>query len=728
MGLFSSRVLWNGIIRMFVFWLILSGVVYAASLVLPFLNLALISQTIDLAVRGQLEGLSSQAFAFALATLIATTALGFVVAYFLMHVVLIRLAITDARRQITRQRTSIEFAERFDVIDRRLSHHPLIGQAWRAFDQTTFRRTDSEQIQTTVRPGTLINIGNARERLTGLKMMGSVPGYFVGIGLFLTFIGLVLALQQASAAVSSSNADGMQAATRQLLKVATFKFATSIAGLGSSIVLSIFFRIYTVWIESAFDRFNHALEDRLRFVSSQSIAWNMHESLAAQLTELKQINSADFFARMGENISPQIQTAFTSAMAPVTKSIDEAVSRLAQSSQTGVEDLVNQFTENLHVGAGAELRELTTTLQGMRDSLAETQSGIGRTGEDFGRRMSEAAENLSRMVADAGRRMDESSELNRTGLAEVVAALRETFERANQTMDRQLSGSAIGASDKIEEAMSRVMAKLEAQVGQFRDGLGSFHEGMTRQLTETNSQVSLAHKVAIDAVTTSSTEAANALRNGLAGAMQSIRTDFDGFTNTVRDVEIAISAQVSALRDATDQTRRAADAFGGTAQDVRSATGPLLQSGEKIANATLGMSSAVANDSERISSTIVDANTRLTDSVAKSVASFEGGQQAAAEVAASIRGHIDQLATIWAAYSEKFERVDEDLGAAIDDLGEAVTTQGEQLAKFASQVDEGFSKAISNLNPFLEDLKSNTDDLGDAVADLKAAFMRQAAE
>jgi hypothetical protein len=51
----------------------------------------------------------------------------------------------------------------------------------------------------------------------------------------------------------------------------------------------------------------------------------MNESLSAQLTELKQINSADFFARMGEKISPQIQSAFTTAMAPVTASINNAV-------------------------------------------------------------------------------------------------------------------------------------------------------------------------------------------------------------------------------------------------------------------------------------------------------------------------------------------------------------------------------------------------------------------
>jgi hypothetical protein len=243
----------------------------------------------------------------------------------------------------------------------------------------------------------------------------------------------------------------MQIATRQLLRVATFKFATSIAGLGSSIVLSIFFRTYTVLIEAAFDRFNHELGDRLHFTSSQSIAWDMNEALGAQLTELKQINSADFFARIGEKISPQIRSAFTNAMAPVTASIDNAVSRLADSSQTGVAELVNQFTETLHVGAGAELRELTGTLQNMRGALLEAQGGIGRTGDDFGRRMTEAAENLNRLIADAGHRMNESSEQSRIALMDVVGALRETFERANQKVDSQLGVAATSASGKLEE-------------------------------------------------------------------------------------------------------------------------------------------------------------------------------------------------------------------------------------------------------------------------------------
>jgi uncharacterized protein YukE len=728
MRLFSSRVLWNGAFRLVFFWLIVSGTVYAASLAIPILDFSLIFETLSRALNGQLEGLSSQAFAFALALLISAIALGFLFAYFIMHAVLINLAVADARRSITRERTGIEFAENFDAIHQQLSKHPVIGQAWRAFDQTTFRKAGSAEIQTTIRPGALINIGNARERLVGLKMMGSVPGYFVGIGLFLTFIGLVLALQQASAAVNSSDAGGMQIATRQLLRVATFKFATSIAGLGSSIVLSILFRAYTVFIEAAFDRFNHELEDRLHFTSSQSIAWDMNEALSAQLTELKQINSADFFARMGEKISPQIQSAFTNAMAPVTASIDNAVSRLADSSQTGVSELVNQFTETLHVGAGAELRELTGTLEHMRGALLEAQGGIGRTGDDFGRRMSEAAENLNRLVTDAGRRMNESSEQSRTALMDVVGALRETFERANQKVDSHLGVAATSASGKLEEAMTRVMAKLESQVESFREGLGSFHQGMSRQLTETNSQVVAAQAGAVSAVAAASAEAANALQTGLAAAMESIRGELDSFASTIRGVEVGMASQVNALRDATDQTRLAADAFGGTAQDIRSASTPLLQSGEKIAGATLSLTTTIASVSERISVSVADANTKLADSVTKSVASFESGQRSASEFAESLRGHIDQLSTVWAGYSEKFDRVDEDLGKAIGDLAEAVSTQGQQLANYASQVDEGFAKAISRLNPFLEELKSNTEDFGDAVSELKVVLLPQAAE
>jgi uncharacterized protein YukE len=196
----------------------------------------------------------------------------------------------------------------------------------------------------------------------------------------------------------------------------------------------------------------------------------------------------------------------------------------------------------------------------------------------------------------------------------------------------------------------------------------------------------------------------------------------EAFASTIRSVELGMTSQVTALRDATDQTRLAADAFGATAQDVRSASAPLLQSGEKIAGATQSLTTAVFGASERISVSVVDSNAKLAESVTRSVASFEVGQRSAADFAGMLGAHIGQLSTVWTGYSEKFERVDEELGKAIGDLSEAVSTQGQQLVSYASKVDENFATAISRLNPFLEELKSNTEELGESVSDLKVAL------
>ena len=107
MRLFSSRLLWSGVICFVLFWAIVSATVYAISLKFPILDFPLIHETIGIAfATGHLEGLSSQDFAFALAAMIGTVALGLAVAYFIMHVVLISLAIFDASQPVTRARSS----------------------------------------------------------------------------------------------------------------------------------------------------------------------------------------------------------------------------------------------------------------------------------------------------------------------------------------------------------------------------------------------------------------------------------------------------------------------------------------------------------------------------------------------------------------------------------------------------------------------------------------------
>src|SRR5471030_330150 len=71
------------------------------------------------------------------------------------------------------------------------------------------------------------------------RFFAAVHGYFIGVGLLLTFIGLVAALKFAAAGVASPDIAVAKQALNSLLSAASFKFMTSIAGLGCSLLLSV---------------------------------------------------------------------------------------------------------------------------------------------------------------------------------------------------------------------------------------------------------------------------------------------------------------------------------------------------------------------------------------------------------------------------------------------------------------------------------------------------------
>ena len=527
--------LWTGWVRVPAFLAIVVGLLALLDFAHTPFDWGLIVATMRRAFGGDIAGISTQAFAFSLAFFLAFLAVALAVAFLVFDVIPVCLSIAHARRQVEAASDHAAFAGGRGALSDRLERHPLIGHAWRQFEATWVEDEDHRgAVQSTVRPQSYLNIGVARDRLFGLKMINSVPGYFVGIGLLLTFIGLVLALYKAAAAASSSDAGAMQVATRELLQVATFKFSTSIAGLGASILLSILFRIYAVAIEASFGRLCHAVEARLRYVPPQTFSARMTRSLDGQLAELKAITSGDFFARMGQELGPQIQAAFQSAVQPMSASIDAAVGRMAENSQNGMSDLISQFTEGVQNGAGSELRELTGTLQTLQASLAGAQSGMNASSEDFGRRMGNAADGLQRLITEAGKRLDDSSERSRAALADVVDQLRQSFDQARRTVDEGVAQAATGVSDRVEEVMGRVLRRLEQQVGAFGTGLGSFQEGIAAQIDRNAEAVAAAQRSAVEAVGAVAVEAAEALRRGLLEAMHGVAEEVDRLSHAMQ--------------------------------------------------------------------------------------------------------------------------------------------------------------------------------------------------
>jgi len=87
---------------------------------------------------------------------------------------------------------------------------------------------------------------------------------FVGVGLLLTFFGLVSALFFATQGIAQgTDFNQTQNALRDLLHAASFKFYTSVAGLAASIALSLLVRSGIGVVEGGFDSLSQALEIQL---------------------------------------------------------------------------------------------------------------------------------------------------------------------------------------------------------------------------------------------------------------------------------------------------------------------------------------------------------------------------------------------------------------------------------------------------------------------------------
>lgn len=697
-----------GFLRFALFWVIPVFVVAATELYFPLVDYRLATSTIGDAIHGNIDLVSEPAFAYALAAILACFAAGLGIAFYVLYVMPVLVALWRATRLVSaaqgreQRRADIrkDFAAKFEGLSQRLERNWLIGHAWIEFEETLFDKDSERAIGNTVRPQVFFNAGVARERLGALKMMNAVPGYFVGIGLLLTFVGLVFALYKAGTAAGAGDADIMAAEMADLLRIATFKFSTSIAGLSASIALSIVFRWFFVLIEGAFGRFNAALERGFLYAAPQAISMEISRTMRDQLVQLKDITQGEFFARMGSEIAPRLNAAIADAMAPVTEQIGNAVGNLSASSQDGVQKMLESFTNQLQHGAGTEMRELAATLKQLQMSMVEMQGGLRGSGDDFSAKLSEAADNMNRMVERAGQSFEASSGQSRDALTAVVETLRQTMEKANAEVDASLGAAAGGASAKLEAAMGLVMEKLDRQVGQIGESLSAMQRTMGEQGDHARQQIeaSVSHSAEIqksalaDLQETVGTVSAQ-LRNAVEEALASVGQRFGELSTSMRAIEGALTSQKVALEATAGEARKTAQAFGESATSVRAATAPLMAVSDKFSGAT----------------------ERMATGVEATLEALESARDAISSLAAGLGATNEKSGAFWASFTTKFDTVDTALGRAVETLSRSTSEQQDRLQSHVQGVDQGLSEAIGKLSPFLAQIKDSAEAIADSL-------------
>ena len=574
------------------------------------------------------------------------------------------------RKWVTQYADAHRFAEDFDGISQRLERDGLIGHAWTEFRETVMRpEAEPPVVQNTVRPHSFINAQHLQDHNLALRFMPHLPNYFVGVGLLLTFVGLIAALDFATASVGG-DIDQAIGGLEKLLKAATFKFWTSVAGLGMSILLSMLFRFYSKLVEGAYVKFCDAVERRMQFVTPQAIFADMRDLEQEQLGETKKINSEVAFTignSINENLNQNLPPALQSALQPVTDAVQQTSDAIVNRNTEGVDAMVDKFANTLESSTGAHMKAISETLENLQSTLSAMQGSMDSSSDEFARRMAEGAERLDSTMREMSSAVSDLVQQMRTQVNEAGASITSELE---QTLGRIAEQSEAAAQNLATQGQSASRA--------FADNV----ETAARSLQES-----------AEANAKASTRTAEDVRKQLETAVTSMESSVARLSERLQQVDASLGTQAQAFDDIVAQEKAVSQNLQTATSQLRDGVQPWQEAGRTLAQTT-----------QQAETTITEATRQLNAAV-----------ETAQSLSESLSNVSERLKQSWESYQSRFEQVDEDLEKAFGKITEAVDTQQRRLQEFVKELDQSFTQATNNLNGTISSISETTDDLNETL-------------
>ena len=520
--------------------------------------------------------------------------------------------------------------------------------AWREFHETLIDETSSP-IRNTNRPSAYFQ--RAAPRQTDLVFWSNV---FVGVGLILTFFGLVVALNTAAQGMQGDVAHSKEALT-QLLVVAGAKFFTSIAGLLASLMLR--------FAEHRLSRATYAqteeicalLERGMLYIPPQRLASEQLDVLREQRDELKTFNS-DLALQIGERVGAQFQQV----MAPVNASL----ATLNDSMNMMSEGMGQSAAKAIAEASGGELRALGQTLGALGERLDTLSATVGSSGDEAARQIRAAGEDFARAAADIRAAFQTLVE-RVDGLG---AKLADQGDAAAKVQEQALSRLQEG----ILETLNRSNEALVEAVTALRSAGGEAAEAMQRELGTALAAGVAESQRTFRAVIEESGEGLKATSVGLSQAGAGMRTAFEGLTKRVDDLgeKLTLNNEAAAAAQSDTLQRMLHALETAEAQSKRSMTEAVKALQDAGSEATITLQREVG--------------AALTSGVAESLRAFRSAMEEAGE---GLRATSAGLAR---AVGEAAERV-EQAGAGFQRSGEGAARTAEAMEGVAGQ-----ARAVGN--------------------------------
>lgn len=309
-----------------------------------------------------------------------------------------------------------------------------LATLWQEFDESLIKSTNPHTGQVEIRNSIDAEyFFNKHSLLThlGTKFYASIPSLLLGIGLIGTFVGLFYGLVQ----LNMDDADTLKESMRTLIHAAGVKFASSIWGLGLSLLFTFYEKRAEGKLEKQIDDIQWLVniaftrktaEQSLAVMEAQSIAQTEQlQSLSISLTEDSVNKLSDALGQkiketLEESIGKPIQTLTANMGGSAEQTLYQRLDALAGGMSDGfseaMRNLMTQMVDEIRGVAGADAQQLQDTLQGLATTLAGLQTSL----------------------INSANQTQQATDTTLTALNTALESIEQTMSRQTQSMDKSM--------------------------------------------------------------------------------------------------------------------------------------------------------------------------------------------------------------------------------------------------------------------------------------------------
>ncbi len=554
-----------------------------------------------------------------------------------------------------------------------------VATTWKEYRETFVPHVEDGRtiIRNSVRPSTFFNPEDLGFSAGSWRI---VPGLFVTIGLFLTFLGLISALGS-----MDLSTDKVESSLKTLLTIASAKFIMSLTGLLCSIIFTIVLRRGMARVEGALHQLCEDIENRLTFISLEELAIEQLAATREQREHFRAIGM-ELVAELGRPLREELPAAIS---ASITTAMTPLLDQVRQVGTDGMGSMVNELSSRLSSDVGRALSQASERLSEAGDRLAAISDSLANGSGRMGAQMEAAVGRLADAVSDLRSSVGETAKTatgaltegtdrllsmmnqtleqirdhNRDGAAAMSAAASEIREAAAGFRSELASATADGAnaaksqlmaaSGEAQKAISgageNVIAAFGRTASQITDATEALSSRTTERLFEPMDQIASRISSMVQEITASS-EHLGKLRDGIRGSAEaaerasgSIRTASQDFTAAAEPLRLTAEQMATDIQTLANSTRKVGDVVMASAQSTAQSAASVL----KAAQETLGGESKAVQASLKAVEQMLDKlkgqGERLDDIDEKLGKAFEEYRTRVEAAVGTLFGHVRDM-------------------------------------------------------------------------------------